>query len=80
MEQEFARINGHWNLRIEEYVRSLDPATWHAVVDVLADIRDMAREEAAELREMSREELDQLGGGTRPAGARRDAETPPSWW
>ncbi len=80
VEQEFARINGHWNHRVEEYVRSLDPATWNAVVDVLADLRGFAREEAAELREMSREELDQLGGGARQSGARRDRETPPSWW
>lgn len=80
VEQESARINGHWNHRVEEYVRSLDPASWNTVVDVLADLRGLAREEAAELREMSREELDQLGGGARKAGARRDQETPPSWW
>jgi DNA-binding MarR family transcriptional regulator len=80
VEQEFARINGHWNHRVEEYVRALDPAAWNAVVDVLADLRDMAREEAGELREMSREDLDQLGGGPRPKGKPRDQDGPPSWW
>lgn len=80
VEQEFARINGHWNHRIEEYVSALEPATWNSVVDVLADIRDIAREEASELREMSREELEKIGGGARQPGKRRDQETPPSWW
>jgi DNA-binding MarR family transcriptional regulator len=80
VEQEFARINGHWNHRIEEYVRNLEPATWNTVVDVLADIRDLARDEAAELREMTREDLDKLGGGARQQGARRSQEAPPSWW
>lgn len=80
VEQEFARINGHWNHRVEEYVRALDPEAWGAVVDVLADLRDMAREEAGELREMSREELDQLGGGAHHQGTRREQDAPPSWW
>lgn len=80
VEQEFARVNGHWNHRIEEYVRALDPADWNTVVDVLADIRRLAHEEASELREMTREELEQLGGGARQASARRGQETPPSWW
>jgi DNA-binding MarR family transcriptional regulator len=80
VEQEFARVNGHWNLRIEQYVRTLDQGTWNAVVDVLADIRDLAREEASELREMSREELDQLGGGARRPASRRDQDAAPSWW
>jgi DNA-binding MarR family transcriptional regulator len=80
VEQEMARIHGHWNHRAEEYVRSLDEATWHAVVDVLADLRDIAREEAAELREMSREELEQIGGGPRRSSTRRQADAPPDWW
>ncbi|MCW2920254.1 MAG: transcriptional regulator, MarR family [Thermoleophilia bacterium] len=80
VEQEFARINGHWNHRVEEYVRALEPDAWNTVVGVLADLREMARQEAAELRELSREELEQLGGGPRRAGTRRDPDGPPSWW
>lgn len=81
VEQEFERIHGRWNLRVEEYVRSIDPAAWQAVVTVLADLRDIAREEADELRSMSREELDQLGGGgATTSGSSSPTEAPPSWW
>ena len=81
VEEEFARIQGHWNQRVEEYVRGLDPDAWAAVVDVLSDLRDIARDEAEELRSMSREELEKLGGGgARRAQRRRDQDMPPSWW
>jgi DNA-binding MarR family transcriptional regulator len=80
IEQEIARIHGPWNERVETYVSGLDDKTWHAVVDVLADLRDLAREEADELRAMSREDLEKLGGGSRRTQRRRDAEMPPSWW
>lgn len=81
VEQEFQRIHGPWNARVEEYVAGLDPTVWATVVDVLADLRDIARDEAEELRALSREEIEQLGGG----GSRRtqrphDRDTPPSWW
>jgi DNA-binding MarR family transcriptional regulator len=81
VEQELARIHGHWNERVETYVRGLDPETWGAVVDVLADLREIAREEADELRSMSSEELAKLGGGgTRRTAKRNDSDMPPSWW
>lgn len=81
VEQEFARVHGHWNDRVDDYVRGLDEATWAAVVDVLADLRDIAREEADELRSLSRDEIEKLGGGgARRAQRRRDADMPPSWW
>lgn len=81
VETEFARIHGHWNERVEEYVQTLDPKTWGAVVDVLADLRDLARVEADELRSMSADEVEKLGGGgTKRAARRRDSEMPPSWW
>lgn len=81
VEQEFARVHGHWNERVDQYVRGLDAETWAAVVDVLADIRDIAREEADELRAMSRDEIDKLGGGGASRTKRnRDSDMPPSWW
>lgn len=81
VETEFARINGHWNDRIEQYVRGLDEQVWGQVVDVLADLRDLAREEAEELRSLSREEVEQLGGGgSKRAQRRGDQDMPPSWW
>ncbi|MCW2926207.1 MAG: MarR family transcriptional regulator [Thermoleophilia bacterium] len=81
VEVEFARIHGGWNERVEEYARSLDPAVWAQVVDVLADLRDLAREEADELRAMTPEELEKFnGGGGQRSARRRSAEMPPSWW
>lgn len=81
VEQEFDRIHGHWNARVEEYVRGLDPEAWAKVVDVLADLRDIAREEAEDLRSLSREEIDQLGGGGGRRSQRpRDQDMSPSWW
>ncbi len=81
VEQEIARMNGHWNDRVDEYVRSIDPAAWAQVVDVLADLRDLAREEAEDLRSLSRDEIEKLGGGgAKRAQRRRDADTPPTWW
>jgi DNA-binding MarR family transcriptional regulator len=81
VEQEIARINGHWNERVETYVRGLDPETWGAVVDVLADLREIAREEADELRAMTPEELTKLGGGgSRRSSKRSSSDMPPSWW
>lgn len=81
VEEEFQRIHGQWNARVEEYVQELDPAAWATVVDVLADLRDIAREEAEELRSLSREEIAKLGGGGgRRTQRRRDQEMPPSWW
>ena len=81
VEQEFVRVHGHWNQRVEEYVSGLDEKVWANVVDVLADIRDIAREEAEELRALSREEIEKLGGGgSRKSQRRRDSEMPPSWW
>ena len=81
VEQEFARIHGHWNDRVEAYARDIDPETWAKVVDVLADLREIAREEADELRAMTSDELQQLGGGgARTAAKRRESATPPDWW
>ena len=81
VEVEFARIHGGWNERVEEYVRALDPTVWASVVDVLADLRDLAREEADELRAMTPDELEKFnGGGGKRAARRRDTEMPPSWW
>lgn len=81
VEREFARIHGRWNDRVEGYVRGLDPDTWSTVVDVLADLRELAREEADELRSMSSEELQELGGGgSTPSAKRADAEITPTWW
>ncbi len=81
VEQEFVRVHGHWNQRVEEYVAGLDDAVWANVVDVLADIRDIAREEAEELRALRREEIEKLGGGgSRKSSRRRDSDMPPSWW
>lgn len=81
VEHEFARIHGHWNERVEGYVRELDPQAWSTVVDVLADLRELAREEADELRAMSSDELEKLGGGgAAPSGRRPDAEMTPTWW
>lgn len=81
VEQEFTRIHGHWNERVEEYVKGLDAEVWGRVVDVLADLREIARDEADELRAMSSDELEKLGGGgSRRSSKRRDADMPPSWW
>ena len=80
VEREIARVQGHWSSRVVEYVRGLDPATWAAAVDVLAHLRDLAREEAAELRAMSREELLELGGGPRQPRQPVDGEAAPDWW
>jgi DNA-binding MarR family transcriptional regulator len=81
VEQEFTRVNGHWNERVNEYVRGLAPEAWNQVVEVLADLRDIARAEADELRAMSRDEVEKLGGGgTRRTPRRRDDDTPPTWW
>jgi DNA-binding MarR family transcriptional regulator len=81
VELEFSRVNGGWNDSIDEYVRGLDPQVWGQVVDVLADLRDLAREEAEELRALSREEIEKLGGGgARRSQRRRDQDMPPSWW
>ncbi len=80
VEREMVRINGQWNQRVEAYVRSLDPAAWGAVVDVLADLRDMAREEAADLRALSVDDLRQLGGAAEPGAAPSRAASPPDWW
>ncbi|MCW2924481.1 MAG: transcriptional regulator, MarR family [Thermoleophilia bacterium] len=81
VETELARIHGAWNARLQEYVDGLDPAVWGQVVDVLADIREMARDEAEEMRSMSTEEIDKLAGGAAKRGTRRrDADIPPSWW
>lgn len=80
VEQDLERINGHWGRRVQDYVGTLDPATWNTVVDVLSDLREMARFEADELRELSSEEIQQLGGGPRTPGKRSDQGTPPDWW
>lgn len=81
VEAGYARIHGHWNDRVEETVAKLDPAVWAQVVDVLADLRDLARDEADELRSMGPEEIEKLaGGGSRRASKRRDADMSPSWW
>jgi DNA-binding MarR family transcriptional regulator len=81
VETEFARIHGNWNDQVEQYVRGLDEGVWAQVVDVLADLRDIAREEADELRSLSREEIEKLGGGgARRSRSRRDQDMPPSWW
>jgi DNA-binding MarR family transcriptional regulator len=78
-ESEMTRISSHWTARVEEYVRSLDEATWRAAVDVLADLREMAREEAEELRALSSEDLRELGGGAGEV-VRRRAQEQQDWW
>jgi len=81
VEQEFARVHGAWNERVDAYVAEIGAERWGVVVDVLSDLRALARDEADELRSMSVEELEQLsGGGARRAARKRDSEMPPSWW
>lgn len=81
VEEELARIQGRWSARVEEYARTLDETTWQSVVEVLATLRDIAREEAAALRELSREELLIVGGGRSPGRpATITSDDPPNWW
>lgn len=81
VEQEFVRVHGAWNERVDTYVAGIDPAAWATVVDVLADLRGLAREQADELRALSREELEQLGDRSAPTTATSDSEdSPPNWW
>lgn len=81
VEEEYERVHGRWIAQVDEYVRALEPGVWDQVVDVLADLRDIAREEADELRELSRDEIEKLvGGGARPARKRHNEDVPPSWW
>ena len=81
VEAEYSRINGSWNARVQEFVDGLRPDQWSVVVDVLADLRDLAREEADDMRLMTAEEIEKLGGGgTRRSARRRESETPPDWW
>lgn len=83
VEQEMTRISEPWRQRVSAYVRELDPGTWAQVVDVLADLREMARDEARSMREAPRPELEQSTRGVRirsldegPA----DEESAPTWW
>ena len=83
VEQEAARIQSTWNTQVEAYVRALDPEVWAQVVDVMADIRDIARSEAETLRSMSADDVERLGTSERPGAGRGGAhaqDTPPTWW
>ncbi|MCW2961751.1 MAG: putative MarR family transcriptional regulator [Thermoleophilia bacterium] len=75
------RVHHAWDDRVAAYVRELDPADWARVVDVLADLRDMAQAEAADLREQAMDGVERVVGGAKPKRATRSTEElPPSWW
>lgn len=81
VERESARIQSQWNEKVEAYVRGLEPAVWSHVVDVLADLRDLARDEASVLRELSSDEVERITSGEKARRAKPKADTtPPTWW
>ena len=82
VESESARIQAEWNKRISEYVAGLDQAVWGQVVDVLCDLRELARVEADELRMMDSATLRAIGTDGVASGAAGDAQeaAPPTHW
>lgn len=78
VETEMERISRAWDDRVETYVRGLDPNVWQSVVDVLADLRQLARDEADMLRAIRPEALDAAhADGGDPE--QRDSVRP-TWW
>ena len=77
VDEGFARINESWNERVEAYVRGIDPADWSRVVDVLADLRELARSEADTLRAQAPDTSDRAA--RRAASSSQPDEMPPSW-
>lgn len=82
VEQESARIHAQWNERVQAYVDGLDAGAWDQVVEVLADLREIARDEADTLRALSVDDVEKLGSGDRSGRStrQRETETPPTWW
>ena len=82
VEAESERIQTDWNRKLVKYVDDLDPGVWERVVDVLSDLRDLARGEADELRSLDSDTLRAIGtdGATSGAGGDTAADTPPTHW
>jgi DNA-binding MarR family transcriptional regulator len=82
VEAESARIQADWNGRLTSYVEGLDPAVWAQVVDVMADLRDLARSEADELRSLDSDTLRAIGTAGAASGAAGDTreDAPPTHW
>lgn len=77
VETEMARICRSWDDKVQQYVSGLDEATWSQVVDVLADLRQMARDEADMLRAIRPDALDAQGD---PADVAAAEQVRPTWW
>lgn len=81
VEQEMARIGRSWDARLQEYVEGLDDGVWDTVVDVLADIRRMARDEADVLRSLDSEAIGRMGAEGEDDDPRALREpSRPTWW
>lgn len=81
VEDEMVRINRGWDSRVRDYVEGLDAGVWDSVVDVLADLRGMAREEADMLRALDADAIGRMGaGGDGDDPATQREPSRPTWW
>jgi DNA-binding MarR family transcriptional regulator len=79
VESEMTRICSNWDARVQAYVEQLDPAVWAQTVDILVNLRQMARDEADVLRAVRSDAPDAEGdAGADGSGPREPVR--PTWW
>lgn len=79
VEERYQEIQHDWVERVNAYVQDLDPKVWASVVDVLADLRDLARTEADTMRGRVDTYVKPKTRGAK-LDRRDDASDSDNWW